>query len=278
MSFYNPVDASYHGLLQRVLDEGADTADRTGVGTRSIFHATLEFDLLGHAMPLITTKSLHTRSVVHELLWFISGDTNVKYLQDNGVRIWNEWADENGDLGPVYGRQFRAFPGPDGSSADQIQEFIHRLKEDPSSRRHIMTTWNPAELPAMRLPPCHGLVIQGYVSQTGGAQHLDLAMYQRSCDLFLGVPFNIASYALLAHLVAHEAGMQARRLVWIGGDVHIYRNHFDQVAEQLSRSSHPNTARVVLNPSVKRVVDFQYDDIVIENYRSHTAIKAPVAV
>ena len=261
----------YLDLLQDIMDNGAVREDRTGVGTKSVFGRQMRFDL-GEGFPLLTTKKVHLKSIIHELLWFIAGDTNVKYLQDNGVRIWNEWADENGDLGPVYGHQWRAFPKPGGGSVDQLQQVIDQLKANPDSRRMIVCAWNPGEIEQMALPPCHCL-FQFYVADG----RLSCQLYQRSADMFLGVPFNIASYSLLTMMLAQVCGLEPGEFIHTTGDTHIYLNHFDQVREQLSREPRA-LPRMVLNPSVKSLYDFRYEDFTLENYDPWPAIKAQVAV
>ncbi|ATF14936.1 thymidylate synthase [Brevibacillus sp. HB1.2] len=261
----------YLDLCQRILDEGVTKEDRTGTGTTSVFGHQMRFDL-SEGFPMVTTKKLHMKSIIHELLWFLSGDTNVRYLQENGVRIWNEWADENGDLGPVYGSQWRSFAGRDGKTVDQIQWVIDEIKRNPDSRRLIVSAWNPAELDKMALPPCH-LLFQFYVANG----KLSCQLYQRSGDTFLGVPFNIASYALLTHMVAHVTGLEVGDFVHTIGDAHLYLNHIEQVKLQLTRE--PKTLpKLVLNPEVTSIFDFKYEDIEIVGYESHPHIKGEVAV
>ncbi len=261
----------YLQLLQHILDNGTDKSDRTGTGTRSVFGYQMRFDL-NQGFPLLTTKKVHLRSIIYELLWFIKGDTNIKYLHDHNVSIWDEWADDNGDLGPVYGHQWRSWPGPDGKSIDQLKNVIEALKKNPDSRRHIVSAWNPAEVDMMALPPCHSL-FQFYVAEG----RLSCQLYQRSADVFLGVPFNIASYALLTMMIAQECDYALGDFVHTFGDVHIYNNHFDQVHEQLSRT--PRALPLMkLNPEVKSVFDFDYDDFTLEGYDPYPPIKAPVAV
>lgn len=261
----------YLDLLQHILTSGTDKSDRTGTGTRSVFGYQMRFNL-NEGFPLLTTKKVHLRSIIYELLWFIKGDTNIKYLHDHNVSIWDEWADENGDLGPVYGHQWRSWPGPDGTSIDQLKNVIEALKKNPDSRRHIVSAWNPAEVDMMALPPCHSL-FQFYVADG----KLSCQLYQRSADVFLGVPFNIASYALLTMMIAQECGYGLGDFVHTFGDVHIYNNHFDQVREQLSRTPRKLPA-MNLNPDVKSVFDFDYEDFSLEGYDPYPPIKAPVAV
>ena len=261
----------YHDLLHHILANGTRKTDRTGTGTISVFGYQMRFDL-GEGFPLLTTKKVHTKSIIHELLWFIRGDTNIKYLTDNGVSIWNEWADEKGDLGPVYGKQWRSWPAPNGSTIDQLSDVLRQLKTTPDSRRMIISAWNPAEVPHMALPPCH-LLMQFYVADG----KLSCQLYQRSADVFLGVPFNIASYALLTMMIAQECGYAAHEFVWTGGDTHLYLNHLEQVETQLARDFRP-LPTMRLNPAVRSVFDFTYADFTLENYHPHPAIKAPVAV
>ncbi len=271
----NPFDAAYLLLLRHVLAEGHDRADRTGVGARSVFGHQMRFDLSA-GFPLLTTKRLHVKSIVHELLWFLAGDANIKYLNDHGVTIWDEWADENGDLGPVYGRQWRSWPTPGGGSIDQLADLIARLKEDPYSRRHVVTAWNPADIPRMALPPCHCL-FQFFVREEEGEKVLSCQLYQRSADVFLGVPFNIASYALLTSMAAQAIGARAGEFVHTFGDVHLYHNHFDQAELQLSRAA-AAPPRLELNPDIKNLFAFRYEDIRFADYNPAPAIKAPIAV
>jgi thymidylate synthase len=261
----------YHELLQHLLDHGVKKEDRTGTGTYSVFGHQMRFNL-AEGFPLMTTKKLHTRSIFIELLWFLKGDTNIAYLKDNGVSIWDEWADENGNLGPVYGYQWRSWPNPDGSSTDQIVNLVNGLKNNPNSRRHIVSAWNPSFIEDMALPPCHCL-FQFYVAEG----KLSCQLYQRSCDTFLGVPFNIASYALLVHMIAQVCDLEVGDFVWTGGDVHLYSNHVDQAKLQLTRElrTHPT---LKLNPNVKDLFAFTMDDISIENYDPHPHIKAAVAI
>ena len=261
----------YHELLQRVLDHGVEKRDRTGTGTLSVFGHQMRFDL-AQGFPLLTTKKLHLKSIIYELLWFLRGETNARWLQQHGVRIWDEWADENGDLGPVYGRQWRSWPKPDGGSVDQIAELVARIKRDPDSRRLIVTAWNPADIDRMALPPCHCL-FQFYVA--GGK--LSCQLYQRSADIFLGVPFNIASYALLTMMVAQVTDLEPGEFIHSFGDAHLYLNHLDQAREQLSRQPFPLPV-MRINPAVKDIFSFRYEDTVLENYQAHPHIKAPVAV
>lgn len=261
----------YHDLLQHLLDNGVKKEDRTGTGTYSVFGHQMRFNL-AEGFPLMTTKKLHTRSIFHELLWFLKGDTNIAYLKENGVSIWDEWADENGNLGPVYGYQWRSWPNPDGSSTDQIVNLVNGLKNNPNSRRHIVSAWNPSFIEEMALPPCHCL-FQFYVAEG----KLSCQLYQRSCDTFLGVPFNIASYALLVHMIAQVCDLEVGDFVWTGGDVHLYSNHVEQAKLQLTRE-HRTLPTLKLNPNVKDLFAFTIDDISIENYDPHPHIKATVAV
>jgi thymidylate synthase len=266
----------YHDLLRHILANGTRKTDRTGTGTLSVFGYQMRFNLQD-GFPLLTTKKVHTKSIIHELLWFIAGDTNTKYLTDNGVTIWNEWADANGDLGPVYGHQWRSWgsghpPAPDGRVIDQLTEVLRQLKQSPDSRRMIVSAWNPADVPNMALPPCH-LLFQFYVADG----KLSCQLYQRSADVFLGVPFNIASYALLTMMVALECGYEAHEFIWTGGDTHLYLNHLEQVETQLSREPRP-LPTMRLNPAIRSVFDFTYADFTLENYNPWPAIKAPVAV
>ena len=258
----------YLDMLRYVLENGVDKMDRTGVGTRSVFGQQMRFDL-SKGFPLMTNKKMHLKSIIHELLWFIKGDTNVKYLQDNGVRIWNEWADENGDLGPIYGSQWRNW---NGEGIDQLAQVIETLKHNPNDRRMIVSAWNVGKIPEMRLPPCH-MMFQFYVANN----KLSCMLYQRSCDMFLGVPFNIASYALLTMMIAQVCGLEVGEFVHTLGDTHIYHNHFEQVKEQLSREPlHLPTMK--LNPAIKDINDFKFEDFTLENYQCYGAIKAQVAV
>jgi thymidylate synthase len=264
-------ERAYLDLLAEVLQSGARKTDRTGTGTLSVFGRQLRFNL-ADSFPLLTTKKLHTKSILTELLWFLRGDTNVKWLQERGVSIWDEWADENGDLGPVYGYQWRHWRTPDGREIDQIQNLISSLKSKPDSRRHIVSAWNPADVDKMALPPCHAL-FQFYVANG----KLSCQMYQRSADLFLGVPFNIASYAALTLMVAQVTDLKPGDFVLTLGDAHIYLNHLEQVREQLTRSPRP-FPKLKLNPAVKELLDFRYEDFTLEAYDPHPAIKAPIAV
>jgi thymidylate synthase len=262
----------YHALLRQVLEQGERRDDRTGVGTISVFGAQSRYDLR-EGFPLVTTKRVHLKSIIHELLWFIAGDTNVKYLKENGVSIWDEWADEQGELGPVYGRQWRRWQCPDGRVIDQLQEVIQQIKTNPGSRRLIVSAWNVADLPQMALAPCHSL-FQFYV---GSAGTLSCQLYQRSADLFLGVPFNIASYALLLAMVAQCCDLVPAHFVHTFGDLHIYTNHLDQVNEQLARDFRP-LPKLWLDPSVREITDFRFEHIRVDDYAPHPAIKAPIAV
>lgn len=267
----------YHDLLERILNEGVTKSDRTGTGTLSVFGHQSRYDL-AEGFPLVTTKKLHTRSIVHELLWFLSGSTNVKPLQENGVSIWNEWADpDTGELGPVYGYQWRSWPTPTGDSIDQIAAVLRQLRETPDSRRIIVSAWNPGQVDDMALPPCHAL-FQFYVTPSStGPDRLSCQLYQRSADVFLGVPFNIASYALLTHMLAQVVGMAPGEFIHTLGDAHLYSNHLDQAREQLTRDPRP-LPTLELNQSVTDLFAFTYDDIAIANYDPHPHIKAPVAV
>lgn len=261
----------YETLLDHCYKTGVDKSDRTGVGTRSVFGYQMRFNL-AEGFPLVTTKKLHIRSIVHELLWFLSGSSNIKYLHDNGVSIWDEWADENGDLGPVYGVQWRSWPAPDGRKIDQISNLIEGIKRNPDSRRHLVVAWNPAEVDKMALPPCHCL-FQFYVANG----KLSCQLYQRSCDIFLGVPFNIASYSLLTHMVAQQCDLEVGDFVWTGGDCHIYKNHFEQVELQLSRTPRAYP-KLVINRKPSSIFDYKFEDFVIEGYDPWPHIKAPIAV
>src|SRR3954469_20142898 len=261
---------AYLDLLQRILDDGVEKSDRTGTGTRSVFGHQMRFDL-SEGFPLVTTKKIHTRSVFAELLWFLRGDTNVKWLQDRGVTIWDEWADENGDLGPVYGYQWRSWPTPDGRHVDQIAQVVDQIRDNPDSRRHIVSAWNVTDIPDMALAPCHTM-FQFYVA--GG--RLSCQLYQRSADVFLGVPFNIASYALLTHMVAQVTGLEPGDFIWVGGDCHIYNNHVEQVTEQLSRSPYP-FPRLELRRAAS-LFAYTFQDMQTLGYEHHPALRAPVAV
>ncbi len=262
---------AYLDLMQHVLDHGVGKEDRTGTGTRSVFGYQMRFDL-AEGFPLVTTKKLHVKSIIHELLWFLAGDTNIGYLKENGVRIWDEWADENGDLGPVYGYQWRSWPTPDGQSVDQIANLIHMIKTNPDSRRLIVSAWNPALVDQMALPPCHSL-FQFYIADG----RLSCQLYQRSADVFLGVPFNIASYALLTMMVAQVTGLQPGEFVHSFGDVHLYTNHIEQAELQLTRQPRA-LPRMAINPDVNDIFGFQYDDFTLSGYDPHPHIKGLVAV
>ncbi len=264
------VPTPYEDLLRHVMAEGTPKADRTGTGTRSVFGRQLRYDL-AQGFPLVTTKRVHLRSVVYELLWFLRGDSNVGWLNEHGVTIWDEWADERGDLGPVYGVQWRSWPTPSGEHIDQITAAIELLRRDPDSRRNIVSAWNVGEIPQMALPPCHAF-FQFYVADG----RLSCQLYQRSADLFLGVPFNIASYALLTHMVAAQAGLEVGEFIWTGGDCHVYDNHVEQVRTQLAREPYPYPT-LTLRPR-DSIFDYTFDDVVVEDYRHHPGISAPVAV
>lgn len=261
----------YETLLEHVYKTGVDKNDRTGVGTRSVFGYQMRFNL-AEGFPLVTTKKLHIRSIVHELLWFLSGSSNIKYLHDNGVSIWDEWADEIGDLGPVYGVQWRSWPAADGRKIDQITNLVEGIKRNPDSRRHLVVAWNPAEVDKMALPPCHCL-FQFYVANG----KLSCQLYQRSCDIFLGVPFNIASYSLLTHMIAQQCDLDVGDFVWTGGDCHIYKNHFEQVELQLSRTPRAYPKLVICRKPAS-IFDYKFEDFVIEGYDPWPHIKAPIAV
>ena len=261
----------YLSMMRHVRDNGAEKGDRTGTGTLSVFGHQMRFDL-SQGFPLVTTKKLHIKSIVHELLWFLSGDSNIAYLKDNGVSIWNEWADEDGNLGPVYGVQWRKWQAASGETIDQISEVVTRLKEEPNSRRNIVSAWNVGEIPRMALPPCH-CMIQFYVADG----KLSCQLYQRSADIFLGVPFNIASYALLTHLLAQQTDLKVGEFIWTGGDCHLYTNHLEQADRQLERE--PLTLpRLAIKRRAESIFDYRFDDFEILNYESHPHIKAAVAV
>ena len=261
----------YLQLLKHIIDTGADKSDRTGTGTRSVFGYQMRFDL-NEGFPMVTTKKTHLKSIIYELLWFLQGDTNIAYLKEHNVKIWDEWADENGDLGPVYGKQWRSWEGADGKVVDQITDLIKQIKTNPDSRRLIVSAWNVAELPKMKLMPCHCL-FQFYVADG----KLSCQLYQRSADVFLGVPFNIASYALLTLMIAQACGLKPGEFVHSFGDVHLYNNHFEQAALQLTRTPFP-LPQMKINPEVKDIFAFKFEDFELLNYQSHPAIKAPVAV
>jgi len=261
----------YLNLMKDILENGTIKTDRTGTGTLSVFGRQLRFNL-AEGFPLVTTKKLHLRSIIYELLWFLKGETNIKYLKDNGVSIWDEWADENGELGPVYGSQWRSWPTPDGRRIDQIAQVMEQIKSKPDSRRHIVTAWNPAEVDKMALPPCHAL-FQFYVADG----KLSCQLYQRSADYFLGVPFNIASYALLVYMFAQQCDLEPGDFVWTGGDVHLYSNHLEQVKLQLSREPYA-LPQLLIKRRPDSIFDYQFEDFEILNYQSHPVIKAPIAV
>jgi thymidylate synthase len=261
----------YLDLLSHVMENGVDRGDRTGTGTRGVFGHQMRFDL-ADGFPMVTTKKLHKKSIVHELIWFLAGDTNIGYLQENGVRIWDEWADANGDLGPVYGKQWRRWEGPNGAVIDQVDKVIEAIKTNPNSRRHIVSAWNPADVDEMALPPCHCL-FQFHVADG----KLSCQLYQRSADIFLGVPFNIASYALLTHMMAQVCDLEVGDFVHTFGDAHIYANHFEQVELQLTRAPMP-LPRLKLNPDVTSIYDFKYEDVKILGYKAHPHIAGKVAV
>ncbi len=268
----------YHELLQHILENGVVKTDRTGTGTTSVFGYQMRFDL-AKGFPLVTTKKLHTKSIIYELLWFLKGETNIKYLTDHGVKIWNEWADENGELGPVYGKQWRRWQGPDGKIIDQVSDVVNQIRHNPDSRRIIINAWNVGELSQMALMPCHALV-QFYVSPASTADSkakLSCQLYQRSADVFLGVPFNIASYALLTMMIAQVCDLDCGEFVHTFGDVHIYSNHMDQVKLQLTRTPFP-LPQMKINPEVKDIFGFQYENFTLENYQCHPHIKGEVAV
>lgn len=261
----------YHDLLKHILKNGTQKTDRTGTGTISVFGYQMRFNLQ-EGFPLVTTKKVHTKSIIHELLWFIKGETNTAYLKENGVSIWDEWADENGNLGPVYGKQWRSWEAPNGQVIDQLKEVLNQLKKSPDSRRIIVSAWNVGELSQMALMPCHAF-FQFYVADN----KLSCQLYQRSADVFLGVPFNIASYALFTMMVAQECGLEAHEFIWTGGDTHIYSNHLEQVELQLSREPR-KLPKMIINPDVKSIFDFKFEDFKLEEYEPYSGIKAPVAV
>jgi thymidylate synthase len=261
----------YHDLMEHVLRHGVTKTDRTGTGTKSVFGHQMRFDL-GAGFPMLTTKKLHLKSIVHELLWFLKGETNIRYLKENGVSIWDEWADETGELGPVYGHQWRSWPARDGSTIDQIANVVSMIRKSPDSRRLMVSAWNPADVDRMALPPCHAL-FQFYVAEG----RLSCQLYQRSADIFLGVPFNIASYALLTMMVAQVTGLKPGEFVHTLGDAHLYLNHLEQAELQLSRAEYP-LPTMRLNPAVTDIFGFVYEDFALENYQAHPAIKAPIAV
>lgn len=265
------ISNQYETFMRYVFENGVEKSDRTGTGTRSVFGYQMRFNLQ-EGFPLVTTKKLHLRSIIHELLWFLRGDSNIKYLKDNGVSIWDEWADENGDLGPVYGVQWRNWQGRDGKVVDQISELIHTIKTNPDSRRMIVNAWNVAEIENMALPPCH-MMFQVYVANG----KLSCQLYQRSCDIFLGVPFNIASYSLLTHMLAQQCDLEVGDFVWTGGDCHIYSNHFEQVQLQLSRDPRPYP-QLKINRRPESIFDYRFEDFEIVGYDPHPHIKAAVAV
>ncbi|WP_085168932.1 thymidylate synthase [Paenibacillus barengoltzii] len=261
----------YLDLLEDVLENGTPKEDRTGVGTRSVFGRQLRFDL-NEGFPLVTTKRIHLKSVIHELLWFLRGDTNIAYLKEHGVRIWDEWADENGDLGPVYGSQWRSWEAPDGRKIDQIANVVEAIKKNPDSRRHLVSAWNVAEIDQMKLPPCH-FVFQFYVANG----KLSCMLTMRSVDTFLGLPFNIASYALLTHMIAQQCDLEVGEFIWSGGDVHIYNNHIEQVKTQLEREPYP-LPKLVIKRKPESIFDYKYEDFEFIDYKYHPTIKATVAV
>jgi thymidylate synthase len=270
----------YLSLLQHILDNGVQKHDRTGTGTISTFGYQMRFDLQ-KGFPLVTTKKVHTKSIIHELLWFLKGETNIQYLKENGVSIWNEWADEHGELGPVYGKQWRSWEGKDGKIVDQVSDLIKQIKSNPDSRRLIVSAWNVTELPQMALMPCH-TIFQFYTAPSNfpggeGRRKLSCQLYQRSADVFLGVPFNIASYALLTMMIAQVCDLEPGEFIHTFGDVHIYNNHMEQVKLQLSRTPY-SLPTMKLNPAVKNIFEFRFEDFTLENYQCHPAIKAPVAV
>jgi len=262
---------AYHSLLQQIIDSGAIKTDRTGTGTKSLFGTQMRFDL-EQGFPLLTTKKVHLRSIIIELLWFLQGSTNIQYLKENGVSIWDEWADENGNLGPVYGHQWRSWPTPGGGHIDQISEVVNQIRQNPDSRRLMVSAWNVADIPKMKLPPCHAL-FQFYVAEG----KLSCSLYQRSADFFLGVPFNIASYALLTMMMAQVCDLKPGEFVWTGGDTHLYLNHLEQATELLSREIR-NLPVMEINPAIKDISEFSYSDFTLIGYNPHPAIKAAVAV
>ncbi len=271
MLYTQKIMQQYLDFMRHVQQHGHAKTDRTGTGTRSVFGYQMRFDLtLG--FPLVTTKKLHLKSIIHELIWFLAGSTNIAYLRDNGVSIWNEWADENGDLGPVYGSQWRSWPLPDGGHIDQISQLLEQINSNPDSRRLIVSAWNVADIPRMKLPPCHAF-FQFYVADG----RLSCQLYQRSADIFLGVPFNIASYALLTHMIAQQCNLEVGDFVWTGGDCHLYNNHLDQVEEQLSRATLP-LPQLQITRKPASLFDYRFEDFEILNYQHHAHIKAPVAV
>ena len=261
----------YLDLVRSIVENGEEKTDRTGVGTISVFGYQMRFDLQ-KGFPLVTTKKVHIKSIIYELLWFLKGDTNIKYLKDHGVSIWDEWADEHGELGPVYGSQWRSWPGANGTRIDQIAKVIDQIRNKPDSRRHIVSAWNPAEVDQMALPPCHAL-FQFYVARG----RLSCQLYQRSCDTFLGLPFNIASYALLTHMVAQQCDLEPGEFIWTGGDVHIYKNHLEQVNLQLSREPFP-LPRLIIRRKPDSIFGYEFEDFEIADYQSHPGIKAAIAV
>jgi thymidylate synthase len=261
----------YHDLLKHILENGTKKTDRTGTGTISVFGYQMRFNLQ-EGFPLVTTKKVHTKSIIHELLWFIKGETNTAYLKENGVSIWDEWADENGNLGPVYGKQWRSWEAPNGQMIDQLKDVLNQLKKSPDSRRIIVSAWNVGELSQMALMPCHAF-FQFYVADN----KLSCQLYQRSADVFLGVPFNIASYALFTMMVAQECGLEAHEFIWTGGDTHIYSNHLEQVEKQLSREPR-KLPKMTLNPDIKSIFDFKFEDFTLSEYDPYPGIKAPVAI
>lgn len=261
----------YEDFMRHVFENGVDKTDRTGTGTKSLFAYQMRFDLQ-EGFPMVTTKKLHLKSIIYELLWFLRGDSNVKWLQERGVSIWNEWADENGELGPIYGVQWRSWPAPDGSKIDQISQIVEQIKANPDSRRLIVSAWNVGLIPQMKLPPCHAF-FQFYVAEG----KLSCQLYQRSADIFLGVPFNIASYSLLTHMIAQQCGLDVGEFIWTGGDCHIYTNHFEQVKEQLSRDPYPYP-KLNIKRKPESIFDYEFEDFEIIDYQHHPHIKAPVAV